>query len=103
LYRRCRVWTPPHCAVLGIQLSEYLLEKSRVIEQAKGAYVPDFFSLVVMNSVSLIIIFDIISIFLFELILLGERNFHILYYLFAMPDRERYYLGEMSSYEYVLS
>ena len=66
---KCKVYPVTFlCAVRGAKLSEYLLEKSRVVQQDTG-----------------------------------ERNFHILYYMFAglsSEEKEMYGLFDPSLYRY---
>ncbi len=39
----------------------------------------------------------------FSLLHSDERNFHIFYYLFAMPNKERFFLDKISSFPYAFS
>lgn len=53
-------------AVTGAEISQYLLEKSRLVNQEEG-----------------------------------EQNFHVLYYMFASPDKDKYRLTSPDEFPYM--
>lgn len=76
----------PTGAVIGAKISEYLLEKSRVIKQAM--YEP--LRLLLKLPLSFLFLFTIYCFFAVR----GEKNFHIFYYIYA----GLYHQNQLKSY-----